>query len=236
MPASDIFNLRPVPPPAMKPVSLYEFGGDERILRLAQSKLVPFFEGCAPVLDIGCGRGTFLELLAAAKIEAVGVDHSEESVKRCGEKGFKVYREDARSFLRQNPGRFGGMFCSHVIEHFVYEDALSFLELCHQTLRPGGVLLILTPNPTDLMVISELFWLDPTHVRPYPGPLLKNMVKAVGFEVVHEKQYVGHWRMIGWRNLPAYLLRRLLLGRYYGRGNTLLVARRALAERRSTQG
>lgn len=220
----------------MKNLSLYEFGGDEGILRAMQAKLVPFFQGCAPVLDIGCGRGVFLKLLAEANIEAVGVDHSEESVARCGEKGFQVYREEARSFLRGHPGRFGGVFASHVIEHFGYEDARDFLTLCYEALRPGGTLVLLTPNPTDLMVISEVFWLDPTHVRPYPGLLLESMVKATGFEVIHHKQYLGSWRMVGRRNIPVYCLRRLLLGRHYGRLNTLLVARRAFSAHQSRRG
>jgi SAM-dependent methyltransferase len=208
----------------MKPISLYEFGSDESVVRQIQSRFVTFFRGAAPVLDIGCGRGLFLELLGAEGIEAVGIDHSEESVAACRERGFSVTREDARRYLGQAEGRFGGIFCSHVIEHMDYDDAMEFLALCHRALRQGGILLLVTPNPEDITIITEIFWLDPTHVRPYPKLLLQSMLQANGFKVKLTQQFLGSWRMIGRRSLPMYLLRRMLLGRHFGRPNTLVLA------------
>jgi 2-polyprenyl-3-methyl-5-hydroxy-6-metoxy-1,4-benzoquinol methylase len=208
----------------MQEISLYEFGGAESVLRKIQSRFVRFFQGFDPVLDVGCGRGLFLDLLSAAGINAIGVDHAEESLTYCRSKGLTVCCEDARDFLRRNPARFGGIFCSHVIEHMGYEDAMSFLGLCRQALRPGGRLLLVTPNPEDLTVISGIFWLDPTHVRPYPRPLLESMLRATGFQITLSKHFLGSWRMPGRRKLPVYLLRRMLLGRYYGKPNTLVLA------------
>lgn len=208
----------------MESISLYQFGGSEAFLRRYQSQFVELFRGFSPVLDIGCGRGIFLELVQAAGMEVVGVDHAQESMEFCRSKGLSAYCEDARSFLRRNRGQFGGIFCSHVIEHMGYEDAMNFLELCAGALRPGGRLVLLTPNPEDLAVISEIFWLDPTHVRPYPKLLLQSMLEANGFSITSSKQFLGSWRMIGRRNLPIYLLRRMLLGRHYGRPNTLILA------------
>jgi 2-polyprenyl-3-methyl-5-hydroxy-6-metoxy-1,4-benzoquinol methylase len=210
----------------MKQISLYQFGGSEDQLRKLQKPFVEFSRQSSPVLDVGCGRGIFLELLAAAGVEAVGVDPSEEAIAVCREKGLKVVSGDACTFLGRNPGRFGGIFCSHVIEHMAYEDAMAFLELCHPALRPNGKILLLTPNPEDLAVVSEIFWLDPTHVRPYPKLLLKAMLNATGFQVVLEKQFLGSLRMLGRRNLPMYLLRRLVLGRHYGKPNTLVLAQK----------
>src|SRR6266446_7543647 len=201
----------------MKPTSLYEFGGDENAVRRIQAPLAKHFRGCSPVLDIGCGRGIFLQILADAGIEAIGLDHSDEAVALCRDKGFQVHREDAHTYLTRNEQRFGGIFCSHVIEHFAYEDALALIKLCHAALRDDGVLLLLTPNPQDLAVISEVFWLDPTHVRPYPGPLLKTMLETVGLQVRIERYFLGDWRLVGRKHLPAYFLRRMLLGRYYGK-------------------
>jgi SAM-dependent methyltransferase len=208
----------------VKPISLYEFGSSADVVREIQSRFVRFFRGAGLVLDIGCGRGVFLELLRDAGIEAVGLDHAEESVAACRERGFTIHCEDARTYLRQAAGQFGGIFCSHVIEHMAYDDAMHFLGLCHGALRPKGVLLLLTPNPEDLAVITETFWLDPTHVRPYPKLLLQGMLQANGFKVRLAQQFLGSWRMIGRRNLPMYLLRRMLLGRHFGRPNTLVLA------------
>jgi O-antigen chain-terminating methyltransferase len=210
----------------MKPISLYEFGSDENVVRRIQRPFVEFFRGAAPVLDIGCGRGIFLQLLSEAGIDAIGLDHSDEAVALCRQKGFQVHRENAQVYLGRNPGKFGGIFCSHVIEHMAYDDALAFLQLCHDSLRNDGVLVLVTPNTQDLAVISEIFWLDPTHVRPYPAPLLKSMVESVGFHVSLQRRFLGNWRLIGRRNLPGYFLRRMLLGRYYGKPNTLVLARK----------
>jgi 2-polyprenyl-3-methyl-5-hydroxy-6-metoxy-1,4-benzoquinol methylase len=210
----------------MKPISLYEFGSNEGVVRQVQQRFVELFRGAAPVLDVGCGRGVFLELLRAAGIEAVGIDHSGESVAACRERGFTVHNQGALEYLAGAAGRFGGIFCSHVIEHMGYDDAMHFLELCHGALREGGLVLLVTPNPEDLTIISEIFWLDPTHVRPYPKLLLERMLAANGFEVVRSGQFLGSWRMIGRRHLPGYFLRRILLGRYFGKPNTFLLARK----------
>jgi 2-polyprenyl-3-methyl-5-hydroxy-6-metoxy-1,4-benzoquinol methylase len=209
-----------------KTISLYEFGSSEDTIRRIQKPLVKFFHDCAPVLDIGCGRGVFLELLSAAGIQGLGIDHSEEALAACQQKGLSVRREGAETYLKQNLGSFGGIFCSHVIEHMGYNDALEFLALCGAALRPGGVLLLVTPNPDDLIIMSEIFWLDPTHVRPYPKLLLESMLKSLGFEIQLAKQFLGSWRLIGRRRFPGYLFRRMLLGRHYGKPNTLILARK----------
>lgn len=224
----------------MPAISLYEFGGTEKVLRKMQGRFVDFFRGFGPVLDVGCGRGVFLELLSAEGIDTIGVDNAQESLDFCRMKGLKVFCEDACSFLRRNPTSFGGIFCSHVIEHMDYQNAMSFLDLCHRALRPDGRLLLVTPNPEDLAVISEIFWLDPTHVRPYPKLLLHSMLQTNGFKVLLSSQFLGSWRLLGRRKIPIYLLRRLLLGRYYGKPNTLVLATRdkrpALIEKAKRNG
>jgi 2-polyprenyl-3-methyl-5-hydroxy-6-metoxy-1,4-benzoquinol methylase len=208
----------------VKSISLYEFGSGEDTVRRIQKPFVEYFRDCGPVLDIGCGRGVFLGLLSTAGIQGIGIDHSSEALAVCQQKGLTVQCEDASTYLNQNPGRFGGIFCSHVIEHMGYEDAISFLELCHHALRRKGVLLLVTPNPADLSIMSEVFWLDPTHVRPYPKPLLEKMLKAIGFEIRVAKQFLGSWRLIGKRDIPGFLLRRMLLGHHFGKPNTLVLA------------
>jgi O-antigen chain-terminating methyltransferase len=210
----------------MKSISLYEFGGNERVVREFHRKLVKYFKKSGPVLDIGCGRGIFLGLLAEAGIPGMGVDHSPESLEFCRTKGFNVFHEDARSYLARHEHYFGGIFCSHVIEHIGYEDAMSFLELCYNALSADGTLVMLTPNPEDLAVIADIYWLDPTHVRPYPRLLLKSMLQANGFEVTVATTMLGHWRMIGARNLFSYFFKRMMLGRFYGKPNLLMVAKK----------
>jgi 2-polyprenyl-3-methyl-5-hydroxy-6-metoxy-1,4-benzoquinol methylase len=212
----------------MQKISLYEFGGTEDVVRRTQERFVPFFRNSAPVLDIGCGRGVFLDLLRKAAIEAVGIDHATESIVACQAKGFTVHQKKALDYLGSAGNQFGGIFCSHVIEHMDYESACDLLQLCHQALRPGGNLIVVTPNPLDIAVISEVFWVDPTHVRPYPKLLLESMLRATGFKVQRAGYFLGSWRMVGRRNLPAYFFRRLLLGKYYGKPNTFIFAEKQL--------
>lgn len=213
----------------MEKISLYEFGGSEDIVRRAQERFVKFFRNSAPVLDIGCGRGVFLEMLRKADIEGVGIDHSSESIAICKQKGLVVHQDEAGTYLAGATGRFRGIFCSQVIEHMDYDSAMTFLGLCHQALQPGGILIILTPNPEDIAVIAESFWLDPTHVRPYPKLLLQSMVQANGYTVRRAEHYLGSWKLVGRRQWPAYLLRRLLLGRYFGKPNTFVLAEKTAA-------
>src|SRR6266853_5290174 len=196
----------------MKAISLYQFGGSEDLVRRIQKRFVKLFAGCGPVLDIGCGRGIFLELLASGGIEAVGLDHSPESIAACEARGFTVYSQEADQYLRKSAGQFGGIFCSHVIEHMGYDDAMAFLELCYAALRPGGKLLLVTPNPEDLAIIGEIFWLDPTHVRPYPLQLLCSMLEGSGFTVTQREQFNGGWRLIGRRHLIAFYWKKMFLG------------------------
>jgi O-antigen chain-terminating methyltransferase len=203
-----------------------ELAGSEDVIREIQRPFVNFFQNSGPVLDIGCGRGIFLDLLSQAGIEATGVDHSPESVVACRQRGFRVEQESASEYLRHVTGQFGGIFCSHVIEHMAYPEALNLLELCHSALRPDGLFLVVTPNPEDLAVISDIFWLDPTHVRPYPRLLLCKMLNSVGFQVKRERQFLGPWRLIGRRKIMGYLVRRLLLGRHFGKQNTLVLAQK----------
>src|SRR5579884_2146498 len=208
----------------MKQISLYEFGGDEDVVRCIQGSFVKFFKNADVVLDIGCGRGVFLELLIKAGIQAVGIDHSSEAVIACQKKGLTVCHTDAAKYLADNPDSFGGIFCSHVIEHMSYEDAMHFLELCHRALRANGVIVLVTPNSEDITVMGEVFWLDPTHVRPYPRLLLERMLDVNEFNVKTTRQFLGKLAMIGRRNIPMYFLRRILLGKHFGKPNTLIMA------------
>jgi hypothetical protein len=111
-----------------------------------------------------------------------------------------------------------------------FDDAMTFLELCHDALREGGILLLVTPNPEDITIISEVFWLDPTHVRPYPKLLLQSRLRSTGFRVKLARQFLGNWRMVPRRSWPMYFVRRILLGRHFGKPNTMVLAEKAAAE------
>src|SRR5579859_5577867 len=206
---------------------LFQFGGTLKQVRREHLRLMPFFKGARTVLDVGCGRGVFLQMLRDSGINPVGVDIFPEAVRRSKEMGFdQVFCSDALSFLRQHQASFDGILCSHVIEHVPYDDAVELVRSAFDALTPGGRLVVVTPNPRDLSVIGELFWLDPTHVRPYPMALLDAMLQSVGFAVVHQANPVV-WPNT--RAVPRWLMLRALLGSRFGHPNTIIVGQKPVA-------
>lgn len=203
---------------------LNEFYGSEAQLRLYHGRYLDSIHGTPqnfPVLDLGCGSGVFMELVKARGRDVQGVEQAAEAVAQARGKGLAVEQGDVLQFLatRQNAASF--IYCSHLIEHFAYADACHLLELCAAALVPGGRLHVNTPNPASLEVISESFWLDPTHVRPYPLPLLEKMVQRAGLVCI-ARGFDGT-PMLPRRTLPSRLWLRLILGRHYGLANTYMV-------------
>lgn len=143
---------------------------------------LPFDLQDHPVLDLGCGRGEWLEVLGEADLPALGVDASRAMVDRCLEFGLQVEHSEILDFLRsQRSESYGFVSCFHVIEHLEHELVLAVLDESFRALRRGGALLLETPNPNNLLVGSRNFYLDPTHRNPIPPQLLRFLVEARGF-------------------------------------------------------
>ena len=148
------------------------FRGTEDYVRKNIQFYLPRFQGHAPVLDIGCGRGEFLEMMRDAGVEARGVDLSEESVARCRQKELQVDKADLFAHLNDLPnGSLGGIFCAQVIEHLPPASLPDMIRLASDKLSRDGVLALETPNPECLAIFASHFYLDPTHTRPVPHPL-----------------------------------------------------------------
>jgi len=161
---------------------MYSLGeADEDWSRKVLQFYVPHFAHCRHVLDVGCGNGQLIELLTASGVEAVGIDLDTQMVESCREKGLQVVKADLFDYLPQQRGQFDGIVSSNVIEHFSVQDALRFLQLAFDALRPGGVLLVATPNPESLIVHLHEFWRDVTHVRLYNRSLLEFLLSWCGF-------------------------------------------------------
>jgi SAM-dependent methyltransferase len=138
-----------------------------------------------PVVDVGCGRAELVGLLAARGVEAIGVDTDPSMVAEARARGLDVRLVDGGSFLRgRPPGSLGAIIATHVVEHLELADLVELLELSATRLRPGGVFIAETPNPTSLIVLGNSFILDPTHLRPLHPSLLTFLCEGAGFRDV----------------------------------------------------
>lgn len=165
-----------------------------------------------PVADLGCGRGYFLEALRDRGVAVAGVDLAGEAVAHCRALGFEITKADAIDFLAAT-GELRGIFASHLIEHLTPEFADQMIGRAFNSLAPGGTIVIVTPNLRDMDTLSEIFWLDPTHVRPYPPALVSSMLEGQGFVSIASGRGAVPY---GPRSLPRVLLGRLRYGRDYG--------------------
>jgi O-antigen chain-terminating methyltransferase len=149
------------------------FRGPEEYVTAGQQIYLPCFEGCKNVLDIGCGRGEFLKTMRDAGVPAKGIELSAESAAVCRSQGLDAEVADVYPYLAALPeGSLDGIFCSQVVEHLPPERLPELIRLCARSLAPGGVIAIETPNPECLAIFATHFYLDPTHTRPVPHPLL----------------------------------------------------------------
>ncbi len=165
-----------------------EFRGDRGEILGRAAEHVRLLGAAAPVLDVGCGRGELLEALRDAGVEARGVDADPAMVAACRGLGLAADEGDALAALREAPpGCLGAVTAVHIVEHLPAAGWMALVEGAAVALRPGGVLLIESPNPESLRVGAGLFWLDPTHRAPVHPEALAFVVKALGFEVMETR-------------------------------------------------
>jgi SAM-dependent methyltransferase len=164
------------------------YRGTEEEIRERIAAYLPYLKdvpGGAPVLDLGCGRGEALALLRDHGLGGRGVDASARMVQLCRERGLGAEAGDLFEILAGVPeGSLGGVVSFHVIEHLPAAALDRLVRLAYRALRPGGVLILETPNPLSIVVAARNFWLDPTHVRPVHPESLKLMYELAGFEPV----------------------------------------------------
>ena len=136
----------------------------------------------APVLDLGCGRGEWLEVLAGHDLVGQGVDSNRLVAAFCRERGISVIEADALEHLRTLPtGSVGAITAIHVVEHLPFTQMLALFDEARRVLRTGGVAIFETPNPENVVVGACNFYYDPTHVRPLPPEPLSFVLSQRGF-------------------------------------------------------
>ena len=138
-----------------------------------------------PIVDIGCGRGEWLELLREAGANATGVDTNRVMIELCRERGLEVVEQDALFYLRGLPDEsLRAVTGFHIIEHLPPETLMLLLDQIMRTLRTGGFVAFETPNPDNLFVGGNYFYFDPSHHHPLPSKLVKLFLESRGFQNV----------------------------------------------------
>jgi len=137
------------------------------------------------VLDVGCGRGEWLELLQDHHIPAQGVDTDEGMLAACHERGLSVIHKDGIEHLKTLASHsLLAVTGFHIAEHLPFAVLQAFLVQAQRVLAPGGLLILETPNPENLLVGAANFYIDPTHQRPLPSQLLVFLAEHQSFTPV----------------------------------------------------
>jgi len=158
------------------------YRGTREEIRERMASYVPYFKNATHVLDVGCGRGEFLELLREAGVRATGVDINHEMVEQCRAAGLDVSAGDALIYLNDVEDRsLGGLFASQVVEHLTPDYLLRFLETAYHKLRPGAPIVLETINPACWSAFFDAYLRDITHVQPLHPDTLRYLLTATGY-------------------------------------------------------
>lgn len=165
-----------------------KYRGARKTIALRLRAYLPFIEPLAqfakgaPIIDLGCGRGEWLELMAETGFSAFGVDLDEGMLADCYERNLPVEHGDAIDYLATLPDESQAIVSAfHVAEHISFDQLQVTVSEALRVLKPGGLLIMETPNPENIIVATRNFYLDPTHKRPIPPQLLSFLPEYYGF-------------------------------------------------------
>ena len=160
------------------------FRGTRADIKERQSAFIKYFKGCRNVLDIGCGRGEFQELLRDHEIGGHGIDIDEDMVNFCKSKGLDVEKIDAVSYLQKLEDKsLDGIFIDQVVEHLEQEYLIKMLNLSFMKLIYGGTIVVETVNPLSFFSFAN-FYIDMSHKRPVHPETLRFLLNAAGFREI----------------------------------------------------
>jgi 2-polyprenyl-3-methyl-5-hydroxy-6-metoxy-1,4-benzoquinol methylase len=159
--------------------------GNEEEVKKQQSQFLAYFQGKGKMLDLGCGRGEFLEICRDNGIDARGIDMNDQMIEICRDKGLDCQKGDILETLALMQDKaLGGIFSSQVIEHLSPAQLKRLIELAYFKLKAGGAVVFETINPASVFALVQIYFLDLSHQKPIHPQTLKFMLESSGFEDV----------------------------------------------------
>ncbi|MBD1926666.1 methyltransferase domain-containing protein [Trichocoleus sp. FACHB-90] len=135
-----------------------------------------------PILDVGCGRGEWLELLHKSGYAARGIDINRVMLEQCRARGLEVIEADVIDYLQSLPDAiYGAVTGFHIIEHLPFNLLMKLVDETLRVLTPGGMVIFETPNPRNILVGSGDFYRDPTHRHPIHPDTINFVAHLQGF-------------------------------------------------------
>lgn len=166
-----------------------KYRGSRELIKSRLEAYLPFVKKIKEIepepkaIDLGCGRGEWLELLGNNGIKAKGIDLDTGMLEACTNRGFDVDQKDAIFALKELEDESVDIVSGfHIVEHLPFDVLQSLVQESLRVLKPGGLIILETPNPENIEVATVNFYLDPTHIRPIPSQLLSFLTEHYGFE------------------------------------------------------
>ena len=163
-----------------------QFRGNRQEIKERLKVYLPYVIGLqqplGKIIDLGCGRGEWLELVSDIGQIATGVDSNTVLTKQCRERGLTAIDAELLQYLKEQPDNSASVITGfHIVEHLPIEKLVTVLNETMRVLSPGGALLVETPNPRNVLVGTCNFYFDPTHRNPIPSEVLKFLIESRGF-------------------------------------------------------
>jgi SAM-dependent methyltransferase len=159
--------------------------GDRELIKRRQQPYLEYFTGCENVLDVGCGRGEFLELMKEKGIGGYGIDLESDAVRYCQDSGLEAMQEDAIEHLKGlKDESVDGIFFSQIAEHLTPSELVELIGVAYTKIKGGGYIVAETPNPQCLLIYASFFFADLSHVQPIHPETLKFLLLSAGFKDV----------------------------------------------------
>ena len=156
--------------------------GDSELVKGRHQPYLKYFTGRENVLDIGCGRGEFLELIKEKGIGGYGIDIESDAIQHCVDAGLAAQQAEAIEHLSGLPDEcLDGIFLSQVAEHLTPSELIEMIGLAYNKMKVGGYIVAETPNPQCLLVFASFFYADLSHVQPIHPDTMRFLLLSAGF-------------------------------------------------------